>query len=123
MESSLARKQLIGAALAGAAMAVVAGVIVAAPWLFISILPYGDDTASRLVFLAHWLLLPGFTLLAGVVAASRRGFYADTIDGTRTPALRGLEIICATIRTPSSRPCLRRSCGSLSRLRCLWRIF
>ena len=92
MESSLARKQLIGVASAGAAMAVVVGVIVAAPWLFIPILPYGDDTASRLVFLAHWLLLPGFMLLAGVVAASRRGFYADAIDGTRTPASRGLEI-------------------------------
>jgi hypothetical protein len=31
-------------------------------------------------------------LLAGIVAAGRRGFIADAIDGTRTPANHGLEI-------------------------------
>jgi len=51
-----------------------------------------DNAASRLAYAAHWLILPGLTLLAGIVAAGRRGFIADAIDGTRTPANHGLEI-------------------------------
>jgi len=31
-------------------------------------------------------------LLAGIIAAGRRGFIADAIEGTRTPANHGLEI-------------------------------
>jgi MAPEG family len=51
-----------------------------------------DDTASRLAYAAHWLILPGVTLLAGIIAAGRRGFIADAIDGTRTPSSHSLEI-------------------------------
>jgi MAPEG family len=51
-----------------------------------------DDPTHRLAYAIHWLLVPGLTLLAGVVGAGRRGFYADAIDGTRTPSNRGLEI-------------------------------
>lgn len=31
-------------------------------------------------------------MLAGIIAAGRRGFIADAIEGTRTPANHGLEI-------------------------------
>jgi hypothetical protein len=56
-------------------------------------LPDGDDTAARLAFVAHWLLLPGLCLLAGIVAvANRRFFLADAMDGTRAPESRSLEI-------------------------------
>jgi hypothetical protein len=51
-----------------------------------------DDPTHRLAFAIHWLLVPGLALLAGVVGAVRRGFYADAIDGTRTPSNWGLEI-------------------------------
>src|SRR6202000_2661246 len=51
-----------------------------------------DDPAARLAFSVQWLQAPGLTLLAGVWTAARRGFHADAIDGTRTPASRGLEI-------------------------------
>jgi len=45
-------------------------------------LPDGDDTAARLAFVAHWLLLPGLSLFLGVaVVAKRRFFVADAIDG------------------------------------------
>lgn len=45
-------------------------------------LPGGDDTAARLAFVAHWLLLPGLCLFLGVaVVAKRRFFVADAIDG------------------------------------------
>jgi hypothetical protein len=56
------------------------------------LVPPADDLATRLAFAVHWLLAPGSALLVGIVAAGRRGFYADAIDGTRTPANRGLEI-------------------------------
>ena len=56
------------------------------------LVPPADDLATRLAFAAHWLLAPGSTLLVGIVNAGRRGLYADAIDGTRTPANRGLEI-------------------------------
>lgn len=54
--------------------------------------PPADDTASRLAFASVWLLVPGWCLLAGVFGASRRGFYADAIEGTRAPSARTLEI-------------------------------
>lgn len=59
---------------------------------FGGLVPAGNDAASRLAFGVHWLFPPAFMLLAGVVAAARRGIYADAIDGTRTPANHGLEI-------------------------------
>jgi hypothetical protein len=56
-------------------------------------LPDGDDPASRLAFLAHWLLLPALALLAGiVVVANQRFFVADAIDGARTSHNRLIEI-------------------------------
>jgi hypothetical protein len=52
-----------------------------------------DDPGSRLAFVAKWLLVPGFTLLAGIgMAASRRFFSADAMDGTRKPESPTLEI-------------------------------
>jgi hypothetical protein len=55
--------------------------------------PDGDDSGSRLAFAARWLLLPGFSLLAGIVmVANRRFFVRDAIDGTRALENRALEI-------------------------------
>jgi hypothetical protein len=51
-----------------------------------------DQLASRLAFALQWMLLPGTCLLMGVLIAARRGFIADAIDGTRTPASHSLEI-------------------------------
>ena len=51
-----------------------------------------DDAGDRLAFVIQWLVAPGLTLLVGVVAAGRRGFYKDAIDGTRAPANKALEI-------------------------------
>jgi len=86
------RKQLI--VLAGGVPAVVVVVFVCqhAAQLFARVALPADNTASRLVYVAHWLILPGLTLLAGIAGAARRGFYADAIDGTRMPAHHGLEI-------------------------------
>jgi hypothetical protein len=85
------RKQLLGGAGAFAA-----AVTLALLWrtrdAFPVIGPASDDVADRLAFAATWLLLPGLSLLIGVVGAARRGFYADAIDGTRTPASPALEI-------------------------------
>ena len=92
MESSLARKQLIGVALGVAAFVVIAIVLGQAPRLFGVVPLPADDAASRLAFVARWLLVPGLTLFVGVAAAARRGFYRDAIDGTRTPASGALEI-------------------------------
>jgi MAPEG family len=85
-------KQLI--AVAGGAAGFVAVFLVwrHAPQLFGEVSLPADDTASRLAYAVHWFILPGLTLLAGIVAAGRRGLYADAIDGTRTPANHGLEI-------------------------------
>ena len=60
--------------------------------LFPSSLLPADDTTSKLVFVLRWLLVPGLCLMVGVVAAARRGFFPDAIDGTRTPQSRSLEI-------------------------------
>jgi hypothetical protein len=73
-------------------LAVTAATAKLTPPLFVSAVPTALDVGSRLAFALRWLLVPGLTLLAGVVGAARRGFYADAIDGTRTPASRGLEI-------------------------------
>src|SRR5271170_6897747 len=55
--------------------------------------PDGDDIATRLAFTARWLLLPGFSLLAGIgMVANRRFFVPDAIDGSRAPENRALEI-------------------------------
>ncbi len=51
-----------------------------------------DEAAARLLFALKWLLVPGICLLVGVHGAARRGFFADAIDGTRTPASHSLEI-------------------------------
>lgn len=60
--------------------------------LFARVTLPADDTASRLAYAAHWLILPGLTLSAGIVGAGRRSFIADAIDGTRMPASHSLEI-------------------------------
>jgi hypothetical protein len=89
---SLARKQLIGAA--GSLLAFVVVFLTArnAAALFgFAVLP-ADSVAGRLAFAARWLMIPGLTLLAGIWAASRRGFIADAIDGTRSPSSHSLEI-------------------------------
>ena len=87
----LFRKQLIGGAGALAAF-----VTLALLWhwreAFADPGPAADDIQARLGFVLTWLLLPGLCLLIGVVGASRRGFYHDAIDGTRTPASPALEI-------------------------------
>ena len=86
------RKQVIAVLFALPAMVLVALSWWFAPQLFgVAELP-ADDIASRLAFAARWLIVPGLTLLAGIVGASRRGFYIDAIDGTRTPSNWGLEI-------------------------------
>jgi len=51
-----------------------------------------DTTADRLAFVATWLLIPGWALLAGIFGASRRGFIAGAIEGTRTPESWSLEV-------------------------------
>ena len=86
------RKRLIGFAGSLVGCAVIALVYRHSANLFAHVRLPDDNTASRLAFTARWLLLPGLTLLVGVVGAARRGFYADAIDGTRTPANYGLEI-------------------------------
>jgi hypothetical protein len=83
---------LLGAGGAAGAIALVLTCWANAPFLLRDITPPADDLASRLAFAAGWLLAPGWCLLAGVFGASRRGFYADAIEGTRTPSARTLEI-------------------------------
>ena len=90
--ASLFQKQLTGAAGAAGAIALVLLCWANAPALLSGVQVPADDTASRLAFAAEWLLVPGWCLLAGVFGASRRGFYADAIEGTRTPSARTLEI-------------------------------
>ena len=55
--------------------------------------PDGNDQAARLAFVAHWLLLPGLALLAGIGAvANQRFFIASAIDGSRSPGGWFLEV-------------------------------
>jgi len=86
------QKQLI--AVLGAAPAFVVVYVVGryASELFGNVAMPADDVASRLVFAARWLLLPGLALLVGVQVAARRGFIPDAIEGTRTPKSHSLEI-------------------------------
>ena len=86
------QKQLIGFALAVPAFLAVLTVYRLAPQSFARVTLPSDDVADRLAFAVRWLLWPGLTLLIGVIAAGRRGFIADAIDGTRTPASYSLEI-------------------------------
>ena len=52
-----------------------------------------NDAASRLAFVARWLLLPAACLLVGVgMVANRRFLSADAMEGTRTPTSNSLEI-------------------------------
>src|SRR5215469_13476805 len=51
-----------------------------------------NDTASRLVFVSRWLVIPGLTLLAGIILAAQQRFWSAAIDGTRQPLAHGLEI-------------------------------
>lgn len=85
------RKQLIG--FAGALAALLTLVFA---WhyrqAFSGYGPGSDDPQSRLGYALTWLLLPGLTLLIGIIGAARRGFYRNAIDGTRTPASPALEI-------------------------------
>ncbi len=84
-------KQLIGIACAAAAFATMA-----LAWhyrfVFVDSEPAFYDPASRLAFALTWLLLPAFTLLVGIIAAGRRGFYPDAMDGMRTPTNWSLEL-------------------------------
>jgi hypothetical protein len=86
------RKQLVGIAGALPAFVVVALTLDHANRLFAFIALPADDLSARLAFALRWMLLPGICLLLGVIIAGRRGFVADAIDGTRTPASRSLEI-------------------------------
>jgi hypothetical protein len=88
---------LFGKQVLGVAGAVPAMVLASAAWAYAPLaltlvtLPV-DDAAHRLAYAVQWLLAPGLTLLAGVFGAARRGFYADAIDGTRTPSSHSLEL-------------------------------
>ena len=87
----LLKKQIIGIAGALAAF-ITLGILWQMRAAFAGPGPYGDDASARLAFVLTWLLLPGLSLLIGVVGASRRGFHADAVDGTRTPLSPALEI-------------------------------
>ena len=89
---SFRRKQAIVVALSLAAALVVACVGASAATLFATLVPTADDLPTRLAFAARCLVAPGLMLLAGIANVGRRGFHADAIDGTRTPANHGLEI-------------------------------
>lgn len=90
--TGLFHKQLLGMAGAAPAIAITVASWAYAP-LALTHLPLpADDAAHRLAYAIRWLLLPGLTLFAGVFGASRGGFYADAIEGTRTPASHSLEV-------------------------------
>jgi len=56
-------------------------------------LPAADDAAARLAYAAHWLLLPGLALFAGIASvASWRFFNKAAVDGARVSAGRFLEV-------------------------------
>ena len=87
---------MLGKQLMGGAGALAALVTLAVLWryreMFAGFGPETLDAQGRLAYMLTWLLLPGLSLLIGVVGAARRGFYRDAIDGTRTPASPALEI-------------------------------
>jgi hypothetical protein len=86
------RKQLVGIAGALPAFIIVLLTLDYASDLFVFVALPADQLANRLAFALHWMILPGICLLLGIMIAGRRGFMADAIDGTRTPASRSLEI-------------------------------
>jgi hypothetical protein len=92
VSSEYSRKVLLGVAGATCGAVVVALAGVFAPRLSANVELPADDPASRIAFAVRWLVIPGLTLLVGIWAAARRGFFPDAIDGTRSPANRGLEI-------------------------------
>lgn len=54
--------------------------------------PEDPSMPSRLAFAAHWLSLPGLSLLAGIACvACLRFFVADAIDGSETSESRVLQ--------------------------------
>ena len=91
-DTEFRRKQGVVIGLGLLAMGAVAVVGHGATTWCADLVPPADDLATRLAFAARWLLAPGCALLVGVAAAGRRGFHADAIDGTRSPANHGLEI-------------------------------
>jgi hypothetical protein len=92
MAMSLLAKQLLGGACSAIAAMVVGATWYNADRLFGWIALPADDSASRLAFAAQCLVGPGLMLLAGILGASRRGFYPDAIEGTRFPQAHTLEI-------------------------------
>ena len=90
--SEFQRKQLVMAAFSLPAFVVVAVVLLQAKSLFGFVALPLDDPSARVIFVMRWLFMPTCTLALGVQFASRRGFYADAIDGTRFPLRRSLEI-------------------------------
>lgn len=86
MADSLGRKQLVGIVGAAPAFLTLFLLFHFAPSLFGAVKPPSEAYAAR------WLLAPGVTRLAGVWGATRRGFFPDAIDGTRTPLSHSLEI-------------------------------
>jgi hypothetical protein len=89
---TLLRKQLFLLVGAAPAFVVVFVVLTNATRLFSAVTLPADDTASRLGFFAHWLLLPGLTLWAGIQYAGRRGWLPTAIDGTRETTVHSFEI-------------------------------
>jgi hypothetical protein len=87
---------MLGKQLIGGVGALAAAITLALLWRYRDAFagpgPESDDAQGRLAYMLTWLLLPGLSLLTGVVGAARRGFYRDAIDGTRTPASPALEI-------------------------------
>jgi len=88
----LTRKQIIGVFGAGAGLLVLLVWLQLAPTLLGAFPRPKGDPMSRLAYAINWLVASGSTLLIGVWAASRRGFLAEAIDGTRTPSSHSLEI-------------------------------
>ncbi len=88
----MTRNQWIAIAGAPPAMVVVGGPDASHPYARSSFDLPADSTGDRLAFAFKWLLVPGLTLLAGVVVAGRRSLIPDAIEGTRMPASHALEI-------------------------------
>jgi len=90
---TLTQKQLLILAGALPALLIIQVVWQHAGALFARLALPGDDPASRLAYVARWLLLPGLTLLAGILATGlARAALAGAIDGTPAPTSRPLAI-------------------------------
>jgi hypothetical protein len=92
MQPGHRRKIAIGIIGVVPAACIVALVFCFAADLFHQVALPADTAGDRLAFVARWMVLPGLSLLLGVIFAARRGFYADAIDGTRAPANYAMEI-------------------------------